>query len=397
MNMKQVPFVVIGGGIGGLAAALGIARTGRNVYVLEQAHVFSEVGAGLQLGPNALKMLDRLGVLEKVKEKAFFPRRLVLLDALTGEELASLDLGNMFQRKFHYPYIVTHRSDLLDALLEACHADSRITLMNNQEVVKIEQCGEKVRIECANQNMFFADAVIGADGIKSRTRGLIHQDTTICSEFVAYRGTIPVSEIERHEYFDDVVCWIAPYMHLVQYPIRRKELYNQVAVFKSDQYKGNPEAEDWGTPEELEQHFSRCCDTVRNALRHIQRGRRWPLFDREPIPNWTSGNITLLGDAAHPMLQYLAQGACQALEDAVLLSMKVSENPADICKAFLEYQQMRITRTSNVQRRARLFGEILHTEDKVAILLRNEILKNMKGTDYRYVEWLYGYDFPMMV
>ncbi len=384
-----IPFAIIGGGIGGLAAALGVARSGREVTVLEQAPEFSEVGAGLQLGPNALAVLDQLRVLDKVKEKAFFPRRLVLLDAITGQELSALDLGAAFQARYGYPYMVTHRSDLLDALLEACRADTRITLLNNQEVVDVQKSEKQVHIVCANGVTHVANALIGADGLKSRTRKLFSQDEIICSEYVAYRGTIPVSEIARHAYFDDVVCWIGPHMHLVQYPIRRKELYNQVAVFKSYQYR--EDSDDWGTKEELDRRFSACCNTVKDALQFIQRGRRWPLYDRLPIDNWTADNVTLLGDAAHPMLQFLAQGACQALEDALTLSELLSAHGSDINQVFMEYQRERTCRTARVQRSARTFGDILHTEDPTAILLRNTILKQRKSDDFSIVDWLYGH------
>lgn len=386
-----IHFLVIGGGIGGLAAALSIAGTGRKVHVLEQAPEFAEVGAGLQLAPNALAVLDKLGVLEVVKEKAVAPRRLVLMDAITGKEMTALDLGDAFLRRFGFPYIVTHRSDLLDALLAACRAHDLITLMNNKEVLSVQDLGNHVQASCKDGSVYTADAVIGADGLWSQTRKLFVEDKAICSHYVAYRGTIPISEIPQAN-LDDVVCWIGPSLHLVQYPVRRKELYNQVVVFKSFQYK--EDSDDWGTTAELDERFSVCCPSVLNAVSFIHRQRRWPLYDRQPIQTWTEGRVALLGDSGHPMLQYLAQGACQALEDAYVIGEKLAEQGNDIQQAFRAYQQERAPRAAKVQQTARVFGDILHTEDNIAIVLRNALLSQRKADDYSVVDWLYGQFAP---
>lgn len=380
-------YLIVGGGIGGLAAALTLAKAGGEVCVLEQAEEFGEVGFGLQLAPNALRALDKIGVLEAVKKKAVFPRRLVILDAISGDELTSLDLGEQFKERYGYPYIVTHRVDLHNALLEACRSNTSITLLNDQKVTSIEDLGERVKVETSEGDIYHAEVVIGADGLWSESRKLVSNDEPVCAKYVAYRGTIPTKEISPHEHFDDVVCWIAPSLHLVQYPLRNKELYNQVAVFKSERYKEN--TDNWGTVEELEERFSQCCDKVLNYITFIQRHRRWPLYDRNPIDNWTKGRFTLLGDAAHPMLQYLAQGACQALEDAVVLGEKIKHYGEDVNRALLAYQEERIPRTSMVQQRARTFGDILHTGDPVAILLRNNLFENRSPFDYDIVDWLY--------
>jgi 2-polyprenyl-6-methoxyphenol hydroxylase-like FAD-dependent oxidoreductase len=385
--VNEGSILIVGGGIGGLATALSIAKTGRSVCVLEQASEFAEFGAGLQLAPNAMAVLDQLGVLEAVYDKAVFPRSMVLMDAMSGEQLSSLDLGEVFRRWYGYPYIVTHRSDLLDALLHACRANHLITLLNNKEVISVEDLGGQVQVGCSDGSVYKAEAVIGADGLWSSVRKMFSDDKPVASHFVAYRGTIPTSEITQAN-MDDVVCWIGPHLHLVQYPVRRKELYNQVVVFKSFRYREN--SDDWGTTAELDQRFSACCSSVRNAVNFIQRQHRWPLYDREPIDNWTKGLITLLGDSAHPMLQYVAQGACQALEDAVCLGEELQLQGNDIRKAFLTYQQERIPRTAEIQRRARMFGDILHTDDKTAILLRNALLTQRRSDDYSVVNWMYA-------
>ncbi|MED4583246.1 FAD-dependent monooxygenase [Brevibacillus choshinensis] len=391
----EVPFLIAGGGIGGLAAALSVAKTGQSVQVLEQAHEFGEVGAGLQLGPNAMAALDHFGLLESISEYAVFPKRLVIMDALSGKELTSLDLGDSFRQRFGYPYAVMHRTDLHTVLLNACRNKKNITLTTNKMVVAFEDLGAKAKVVCADGTTYIADALIGADGIKSKTRKLFADDELICSEYVAYRGTIPTVEVKDHARLDEVTCWIGPELHLVQYPVRRKELFNQVVVFKSHFYsKELEQTTQWATPEEMDERFSQCCPPVRNFVSYINRDFRWPLFDRNPIGQWTKGRIALLGDSAHPMLQYLAQGACQALEDAVALGEQLQHFHNDIEKAFPAYEKERTVRTAQVQRNARKFGDILHTGDDVAVLLRNTIFTQRHSDDYTFVEWLYGYNVP---
>lgn len=386
---KRVPLLIVGGGIGGLAAALGLANIGRTVHVLEKAPEFSEIGAGLQLAPNASRMLDRLGVLKELHRHAVFPERLVWMDALSGERITALDLGRKFQETYGYPYIVMHRHDLLDTLLAACRASPRITLETKKDVVAVEDLGDGARARCADGSVYECDTLIGADGLWSPTRKLVHDDgEPVCAQYVAYRGTIPMQEMSEHVGLDNVVIWTGPEMHLVQYPVRRAELYNQVAVFRSHRYR--PDSEDWGTVEELDQHFSPTCAYVRGALRLIKRNRRWPMYDRAPIATWTRNRIALLGDAAHPMLQYVAQGAAQAIEDAVCLADKIERHGDDMPKALLAYQEARYLRTARVQLTSRFFGEVLHVGG-VGMTLRNALIQPRPHDSFFEVDWLYRY------
>jgi salicylate hydroxylase len=387
-DVKQVPFLVIGGGIGGLSTALGVAETGREVHLIEKATEFGEVGAGLQLGPNALAVLDRLGVLESVYANAVFPKRLVLMDAMTGKELTALNLGEEFRNRYKYPYIVLHRSDLHQSLLDACRANPLITLYTKKEVIVVENEGDQARVTCADGSVFVANAVVGADGVRSKTRQLVSNDQPVSSHYVAYRGTIPMAEVKAHRDFDDVIMWSGPNLHLVQYPVRRRELFNQVAVFKSSRSLAGEE--DWGTPEELDVAFSKCCETVKHAASYMNRDFKWPMYDRDPIANWTSGRVTLLGDAAHAMLQYLAQGGVQALEDVACLTNMLYTHGSDIETAFQEYQEERIPRSASVQTNARQWGEIIHAEDPISILLRDTLFAQHDAKDFSYVDWLYG-------
>lgn len=388
MVTTENTILIAGGGIGGLAAALAAAEAGHRVSVFEQAPQFGEVGAGIQMAPNAMAVLTRLGVAERVKEFSVFPKRLVLKDAFSGEELSALDLGDEFKERYGFPYIVLHRSDLHRALLEACEANPNISLYTDTRIESAEEVEDGAIFINQHGEKIKGKAVIGADGIKSNVRKLFAQDEMICSEYVAYRGTIPIEEVSEDAEMDDVIMWIGPNLHVVQYPVRRGELYNQVVVFKSPNY--TPDTLEWGTPEEMDQVFAGCCDKVEKALSFINKDFRWPMYDRLPINNWTKGKITLLGDAAHPMLQYLAQGGVQALEDADKLADALKANGEDFEAAFKEYQEERIPRSARVQTSARTWGEIIHAVDPISILLRNDIMKNREANDFSYTDWIYG-------
>ena len=358
--------------------------------MIERAEEFAEIGAGLQLASNATRMLDRLAILGEVKKHATFPKRLVMMDAVSGKEITALDLGPKFLEHFKYPYIVMHRSDLLTAELEACRASERITLEANKEAAHIEDLGDGARVVCSDGSVYECDALVGADGLWSKTRKLVHDDgEPICSQFVAYRGTIPIEEAPAESEFDAMVIWVGPDLHFVQYVVHHGTLFNQVAVFRSDRYKSN--SEDWGGVEELEEHFGKMCLRLRQAVAKIKRNRRWPMLDRLPIPNWTRNRITILGDAAHPMLQYIAQGACQALEDATCLGDCLKNCGGNAARAFAEYQQSRIPRTARVQEAARFFGDLKHIHG-VGIPIRNALLAKRTPDNFEYFEWLYGYE-----
>ncbi|MEU2653785.1 FAD-dependent monooxygenase [Streptomyces sp. NPDC007325] len=392
MTTSPLHTAVVGGGIGGLAAALAIARSGHRVTVVERSARFGEIGAGLQLAPNASLALEELGVLDAVRRSAVAPPRLVMMDALTGHQVTALDLrGDAYRERFRHPYLVTHRTDLHGALLAACEQHSAITLRTGRTVTDAVQTPADVRLHFAETSeRLAADAVVAADGLHSRLRRILVNDgEPVCSKYVAYRGALPVTSMTgamaRHATTESVIVWAGPRMHLVQYPVRRGELYNQVAVFESDHY--DPDSDDWGTEAELEERFAAACGTVRDALPLVARDRRWPLYDRLPITDWVHGRIVLLGDAAHPMLQYLAQGACQALEDAVALGRALRDHgrPED---AFASYAALRTERTARIQTDARRFGEICHI-DGMGASLRNRLLSDRTPEDFDDVAWVW--------
>jgi salicylate hydroxylase len=383
----RIPILIAGGGIGGLAAALALSRAGLPAHVLEKSGEFAEIGAGLQLAPNATRMLDRLGILQEIRRDANFPERLIMMDAVTGLPITVLDLGQKFLEHFGHPYILMHRGELLAIELAACRASALITLENHKEVVSVEDLGDGARVRCADGAEYECDALVGADGLWSTVRKLVHDDgDPICAQFVAYRGTIPIEEAPPGSDLRNMVIWVGPDMHFVQYVVKAGKLFNQVAVFRSRRYRAD--SDDWGTVEELDEHYGKLCEPVRTAVKKIGRARRWPMFDRLPISNWTRNRITLLGDAAHPMLQYIAQGACQALEDAVCLGECFGQFSGDVPKTLAAYQDRRMPRTARVQGIARFFGELKHV-DGVGRTLRNELLSKRAADDFEYFEWLY--------
>lgn len=371
MSVDQI--IIAGGGIGGFAAALALSQKGRPVKLLEQASEFAEVGAGIQIGPNVFKMFDVLGVTEAISEVAVFPDNLVMRDALTGELITSVPVGSAaFRARFNYPYGVIYRPDLQQILIEVCADSPLVELQVKQNVTGYEDTGEKVRVFTEAGTIHEGAALIGADGLWSAVRGQLVGDGKPCvSGHIAYRAVLPIAEVPAHIDRNNIVLWAGPKTHLVHYPLHRGDIFNLAAVFHSDRYE-----EGWdtfGDPEELNTRFQGEHEDVLTMLGKIESWRMWVLCDREPIRDWSQGRVTLLGDAAHPMLQYLAQGACMATEDGVCLATRVAANGDDFETAFLEYQQLRYLRTARVQLTARMFGDIYHAMGATADL-RNAML-----------------------
>jgi 2-polyprenyl-6-methoxyphenol hydroxylase-like FAD-dependent oxidoreductase len=374
--------LVVGGGIGGLAAALALARAGRQVLVAEQAPRFAEIGAGLQLGPNATRAFDQLGVLGQILDAAVLPARAVVRDAVTGEELTVLDLGRPFRERYGYPYVVAHRHDVLSALLNACRAEPGIVLRTGRTAVEVRERPEHAEVTFADGELLTASLLVGADGIRSQVRHLIDTSPPRFSGHVAYRGTVERSQISLAP--DDVVLWIGPGIHLMQYPVRRGELYNQVAVYE------RPDGTPRGDAREFNAAFATAHHTVRESVALIDTHRDWPIHDRDPLTTWTTEHTVLLGDAAHAMLQYLGQGACQALEDAVALAEATARHPHEQDLALKRYEARRVARASRCQTVARPWGDLWHTQDPTLLALRNRVFRLRRPDDYSELDWLYA-------
>ncbi|WP_432001007.1 FAD-dependent monooxygenase [Streptomyces sioyaensis] len=388
----DVDVVIAGGGIAGLGNAYALATAGYRVRVLERATEFTEIGAGLQLAPNATRVLRDWNLLDHVVDKGVVPRRVVLKDAVDGTELTHLALDDQFLHRYGAPYVVIHRSDLLGILLAACER-AGVELLPDHTVDSAETVGDRAVLHAGGQQ-HTAKVALAADGLRSALRARVSNDEPIPSGYVAYRGTLPVTQVSNEladHALRDVVVHFGPGCHLVQYPLRSGEMVNTVAVFKSPAFQRGESQ--WGAPEELDAAFSGTCEQVQRGLTFLWRDRNWPMYDRAPIPSWVDGRIALTGDAAHPMLQYLAQGACQALEDAHCLVGEITKlsdaTEPDWPGALRAFQATRTQRTAQVQSAARVWGETWHV-DGFARALRNTLFRDRDPADYRHIDWLYG-------
>ncbi len=388
---QQPPVLIVGGGIGGLAAALALARKGIRTQVIEQAAEFKEVGAGIQLGPNVFRMFEVLGLTDAVSRLAVFPEDLIMLDAISGEEVTRIPLDEGFRKKFIHPYALIYRPDLLNVLLEACRKSNLIELDTSQKVVAVDEAGGGVTARTEGGRSYGGAALIGADGLWSTIRQIVIGDgKPQVAGHITYRAVLPTKEMSEDLRRWAMAFWAGEKVHFVTYPLRGGELYNLVAVFHSSRYEEGWDS--FGDPAELRERFAKTCAPVRTLLEKIESWRMWVLCDRPPVKNWSRGRVTLLGDAAHPMLQYLAQGACMAIEDAVCLSNKVEETGGDYAAAFAAYQQARYLRTGRVQIMARVYGEFYHASG-VARELRNMMLgARTPEQSFEAMEWLYGED-----
>ncbi len=381
------PILIAGGGIGGCAAALALSLKGYTSIVMEQSSEFGEIGAGIQLGPNVHKMFIRLGIEKEIKDMAFYPENIFMNDGLTGELITQVDTGEKFRERFGAPYGVIHRADLLDILLGACRASDLITMLTSTKVVDYEENGDQVKAITENGNNHEGSALIAADGLWSQIRPKIVGDgDPRVSGHIAYRAVLPIEEVPEFAKNNDVVLWAGPKFHLVHYKLRRGELFNIVAVFHSDRYEEGWDA--FGDPEELKDRFVDAREEVQTLLAKIESWKMWVLCDREPVKTWSKGRVTLLGDAAHPMLQYLAAGAGMAIEDSVVLADLLEKNDSNIEKSFVDYQDTRYLRTGRVQTMARIYGELYHAGGVVGEL-RTQMLKGKDPQNYDGIAWLY--------
>lgn len=380
--------LVAGGGIGGLAAAYVLARQGLPVTVLEQSSAFGEIGAGIQLGPNIFRMFEYLGLTAAVNDVAYFPPGLGMNDVRTGEKVVRVPLGDTARAAYGFPYGVIYRADLHQVFLDAVEALPAVTLRTGAKVEAFEQDGAGVRVTLTGGEVVEGAALIGADGLWSRVREAIVGDgKPRVSGHIAYRAVLRREDVPAHLWSDDVLLWGGEKTHLVHYPLRRGELFNLVAVFHSNKYD-----EGWNTfgdTAELTERFAQAVPQVRELLGKIETWKMWVLCDREPVRDWSRGRVTLVGDAAHPMLQYLAQGAGQAIEDAVVLGEALRHTGGDFERSFQLYQQERYLRTGRVQLTARFYGDIYHASG-VARELRNRMFQGgQESAGFAGLKWMY--------
>jgi len=389
---NSLPVIVAGGGIGGLAAALALVRQGFQVTVLEQAPEIGEIGAGIQLGPNAFHAFDALGVGDKARGRAVYTDHMVMHDALDESLVGKIETGEAFRKRFGNPYAVIHRVDVHLSLLEGAQETGKVEFHTNTRIVSVEQDEANKTVTAIDQNgkRWTGQALIGADGGKSVVRQQYVNDPPRVTGHVVYRAVVDKKDFPLDLQWNAASLWAGPKCHLVHYPLRGGEQYNVVVTFHSRQQ------EEWGvtdgSKEEVESYFQGICPKARQLIELPKTWRRWATADREPIGTWVFGRATILGDAAHPTTQYMAQGACMAMEDAVTLgeALRVSHNDWDA--ALQLYQKNRVTRTARIVLSGREMGRLYHAAG-VERLIRNSLWKGRtQERFYDAIEWLYGWN-----
>ncbi|HEV2677403.1 MAG TPA: 3-hydroxybenzoate 6-monooxygenase [Aliidongia sp.] len=387
--MPDEPIVIVGGGIGGLATALAVAGTGRRVTVLERAAQLREIGAGIQLAPNAFHALDRLGVGEEARAISVFVDHLRLMDALTGEEITLVDLMEPFRRRFGNPYAVVHRGDLHGVLLRACEADPAIELRTGCDVVGYDQDGTGSVALLRSGERIRGRLVIGADGLKSAIRQqMIGDGVPRIAGHTTYRSVIPTELMPEDLRWNAATLWAGPKCHLVHYPLSDWKSFNLAITCHNDPaeaFAGRPIDHD-----DVMAGFASVHPRAQAIIHHGRNWRAWVICDRDPVENWIDGRVVLLGDAAHPMLQYFAQGACMALEDAVSLAQNLADHPDRIEAGLESYRADRLLRTARVQLQARELGTHVYHPAGAHALLRNQMMRGMTQDKFcDTLAWLY--------
>lgn len=382
--------IVVGGGIGGLAAALALTRQGIQVQLLEQASEIGEIGAGIQLGPNAFSALDALGVGEAARQRAVFTDHIIMMDAVDNTEIIRIQTDQAFRERFNGPYAVIHRADIHGAILDGVRNDPLISFRTSTRINAFTQTDAYAQVTDDEGNNYQADAVIGCDGVKSVVRDHLIGGAPRVTGHVVYRAVVEKENMPDDLRINAPVLWAGPRCHLVHYPLRGGEQYNLVVTFHSR------EQEEWGardgSKEEVMSYFEGIHARPRQLLDLPDSWRRWSTADREPVDQWSFGRATLLGDAAHPMSQYMAQGACMALEDAVTLGLSVEQCQADLPSAFKLYESLRIPRSARVVWSTREMGRIYHAAG-VERAVRNSLWKDApQSRFYDNLQWLYGWN-----
>lgn len=384
------PFLVAGAGIGGLSAAIALARTGFPVNILERSNEFLPAGAGIQLGPNATRILREWGVLESLVEHAVSPLGIHIHDGKTGRILARVPLGQDIETRHGAPYLCLHRHDLHNSLLKLVKSLHGVILQDGCEVTSVTPSETGVTAKSRSGAQVSGLALIAADGLWSHMRSEI--DPTARLKFsgkTAWRALLDIEAVPHSFRGPEVHLWMAPHAHLVHYPVSKGQKLNIVAVIK-----GDDQEEGWDREADaklLENYFREWPEQVRSLLSRAPSWRTWSLMEITRLKCWSRDRLVLLGDAAHPILPFLAQGGAMAIEDAACLAGVMAKTEVSPPQAFKAYETSRRKRTATVQTASRRMGSIYHLKG-LAALGRNAALRSTSPEALlRRYDWLYGY------
>lgn len=369
---------------------MGLARVGRRVLVLEKSAQFGEIGAGIQLGPNAFHAFDALGVGDAARSMAVYIDNLRLMDALSGEEITRIPLGEDFRRHMGNPYAVVHRGELHGVFLKACQDSDSIELRTGVQVAGYDQDDNCAFALLEDGTREAGAALIGADGLWSKIRKqMLGDGPPRVSGHTTYRSVIPVDQMPEDLRWNAATLWAGPKCHIVHYPLSGWKSFNLVVTYHNDAPEpvaGKPVGRD-----EVRRGFEHVSPIARQVIDKGLDWKLWVLCDRDPVTQWVDGRVALLGDAAHPMLQYFAQGACMAMEDAVCLASNLETTNNDVTQGLHSYQDQRHLRTARVQLQSREIGDHIYHPAGAHAALRDLIMRDKSPQDwYDQLSWLYG-------
>ncbi len=364
---KQLCVLIAGAGIGGLTAALALLKRGYEVRVCEQAPDLREVGAGLQLSPNALRALYQLDLGEALLEISAQPAGKQVRLWNTGQSWTLFDLGTTCIERYGYPYLTVFRPDLQKLLVDAVRAASPKAVILGAQCAGFEQTDRGVTLCLSDGRKLHGDILIGADGVHSRIREqLAGADQPSFSGCIAWRGVIPMERLSPNISRTLGTNWLGPGAHVIHYPLRGGALMNFVGIVEH----GNWKIESWtqkGAPEECHADFKGWHEDVHEMIRNLDVAYKWALMVREPMKRWSSGRVTLLGDACHPTLPFLAQGAAMAVEDGYIIGRSIEAHEDDLALALDQYEMARIGRTTRIVQRSNESGRLFHNSTLASV------------------------------